>query len=623
MTATPDTPPPAPGAAAPGAAGRRAQAVVAALARAGRDEVWISRVPDDELQAAAAGVDARVAAGEPCPLAGLAFAVKDNIDVAGWPTTAGCPAFGSTPDTDAPAVRALLDAGALFVGKTNLDQFATGLVGTRSPYGAVRNAFSPAHISGGSSSGSAVAVALGLVDVALGTDTAGSGRVPAALNGIVGFKATRGVVSAAGVVPACRSFDCVTVFAPDVEQAERAVAVIGAFDPGDPGSRPAPADAPLGLPARPVVAHPSLEALDDLDPDRTALYRQALETLAAGGCRLVEIDLEPFLAAGALLYRGGFVAERHAAVGSWVDAHPDEVDPVVGSIITDAGSLTATALAADGERLAVLARRAGQALVEAGADSLVLPTAPFHPTIAEVAADPVGVNARIGRYTTFANLLDMCAVAVPAGRVGGLPFGVSLIGPAWSDRVQADLARMLEGSAPLAGERDPGAQARFPGVRLAVAGAHLSGQPLNHQLTDRGGRLVASTTTSADYRMVALATTPPKPGLVRVAPSGAGVDLPVGVSRPVGVSLPVEVWELPPAGFAAVVAGLPAPMVIGSVGLADGTHVAGFLCEPVAVEGAEDITASGGWLAYLAGRAPADSAPADAASAAGGGLAGV
>jgi allophanate hydrolase len=569
-------------------AAARAEAVLAAVARTQRDEVWICRVPDDEMIAAAAGVDARVAAGESCPLAGLAFAVKDNIDVAGWPTTAGCPAYAFTAEHDAPAVRALLEAGALFVGKTNLDQFATGLVGTRSPYGAVRNAVSPAHISGGSSSGSAVAVALGVVDVAIGTDTAGSGRVPAALNGIVGFKATRGLVSATGVVPACRSFDCVTVFAADVDLAERAIAVIGAFDPSDPESRLAPTDAPLGLPARPVVAHPPLGSLDDLDPERMALYEQALDTLAAGGCRLVEIDTEPFLAAGALLYRGGFVAERHAAVGAWVDAHPDDVDPVVGPIITAAGSLTATALAADGERLAVLARQAALALAEAGAHSLVLPTAPFHPTIAEVAADPVGVNARIGRYTTFANLLDMCAVAVPAGLAAGLPFGVSLIGPAWSDRVQADLARMLEGRPPLAGRRPSPAEARFPAVRLAVAGAHLSGQPLNHQLTDRGGRMVASTTTSADYRMVALATTPPKPGLVRVASSG-------------GTALPVEVWELPPAGFAAVVANLPAPMVIGSVGLADGTQVPGFLCEPLAVEGAEDITAYGGWLAYLSG----------------------
>jgi allophanate hydrolase len=573
--------------------------VAARIDRAERDEVWIHRVPAAELGLAAQEIDRRVAAGEELALAGLTFAVKDNIDVAGVPTTAGCPAFAYRPDASAPAVQALVDAGALFVGKTNLDQFATGLVGTRSPFGAVRNAVSPEYISGGSSSGSAVAVALGLVDFALGTDTAGSGRVPAALNGIVGVKPTRGLVSTTGVVPASRSCDCVSVLSATVSRGERVLAVMAGLDPADPRSRGFPPTAPVGLPERPVVAYADPGSLDDLDPARRRLYEEAVGKLEAAGCTPVAVSIETFLEAGQLLYRGGFVAERYAAVGAWVDQHPDEVDPVVGPIISAAGSLPAFLLAADIERVCGLKQTAEAVMAAVGAYSLLLPTAPFHPTIAEVAADPVGVNSRLGRYTTFVNLLDMCAVSVPAGRVDGLPFGVSFIGPAWSDLIQADLARKLEeGDAdgpPGSGDDDPPAtlgrrRVAPPTLRLAVVGAHLTGQPLNHQLTDRGARRVGSTTTAPEYHLYALATEPPKPGLVRVATGGAGAPI------------DVEVWELPPVGFADFVAAIPPPMVIGSVRLEDGTSAAGFLCEPIALEGAEDITAYGGWRAYLAGR---------------------
>jgi allophanate hydrolase len=560
---------------------------VARIDRAERDEVWIDRVELADLTASIGEFDGRVAAGEDLPLAGLTFAVKDNIDVAGTPTTAGCPGFAYRPAASAPAVQALLDAGALFVGKTNLDQFATGLVGTRSPYGPVRNAVSPDHISGGSSSGSAVAVALGLVDFALGTDTAGSGRVPAALNGIVGIKPTRGLLSTRGVVPASPSCDCVTVLSATVALGERALAVMAVPDPADPRSRPFPPTAPLGLPDRPVVAYADPGALDDLDPGRLGCYEGAVRRLEHAGCATVVVDPEPFLEAGRLLYQGGFVAERYVSVGGWIDGHLDEVDPVVGPIISGASAIPASRLAADIERLGVLKRMTEVALGAVGAHSLLLPTVPFHPTMAEVANDPIGLNSRLGRYTTFVNLLDLCAVAVPAARVAELPFGVSFIGPAWSDLLQSDLARMLEEPAP---DGPIGRPERLapPGVTIAVVGAHLTGQPLNHQLTDRGARRVRSTTTAAEYHLFALETVPPKPGLVRVAGAGSPIE--------------VEVWELPPIGFADFVATVAPPMVLGSVKLKDGTRVVGFLCEPIAIEGAQNITAHGGWRAYLADR---------------------
>jgi allophanate hydrolase len=560
--------------------------------QSGRDEVWISRVPLPDLGQAIEDLRIRVMAGADLPLAGLTFAVKDNIDVAGMPTTAGCPAFTYRPAGDAPAVRSLLDAGAVLVGKTNMDQFATGLVGTRSPYGAVRNAIATDRISGGSSSGSAVAVALGLVDFALGTDTAGSGRVPAALNGIIGMKPTRGLVSTSGVVPACRSLDCVSVFSPSLSVMERVLAVLAVPDPVDSRRRAIPPTAPLGPPARPTVGFAGSGALIDLDPGRRRLYQDAVQRLRDRGCNTVEIDLDPFLEAGQLLYQGAFVAERYAAVGPWVDAHLDAVDPVVGPLISAAGMIPASGLAADIDRLGQLAASTEAQLTAVGADSLILPTAPFHPTLAEVAEDPIGINSRLGRYTTFVNLLDLCALSVPAGTVEGLPFGVSLIGPAWSELVQIELGRRLEGDPPAndpAGTRpidQPGIAP--PSMALVVVGAHLSGQPLNHQLTDRGGRLARTTSTAPLYEFYVLETDPPKPGLVRL-----------GADRP-GFSIEVEVWDLPPVGFADLVASLPTPMAVGPVTLLDGSQVTGFLCEPVALVGASDITGYGGWRAYLA-----------------------
>jgi allophanate hydrolase len=566
-----------------------AERTLAALETSDRPEVWISRFEPGDVLARARRIDDAVAAGGDLPLAGLTFAVKDNIDVAGLPTTAGCPAYAYRPDTDAAAVRMLAGAGALCIGKTNLDQFATGLVGTRSPYGAVRNALDPRRIAGGSSSGSAVAVALGQVDVALGTDTAGSGRVPAALNGIVGLKATCGTVSTAGVVPACRSFDCVSIFARRIDTAEAVLAQLAGPQGFTPDRRVFPSDMPLAAPARPTIAVPHEEALGPLPPGWLDAFRSARAELESAGCALVSLDLEPFLRAGQLLYGGAFVAERHAAVGDFVDAHPDDIEPTVRGIISGAARFSGSDLVRDQAALAVLATAARSEWKLSGADALLLPTTTGHPTIEEVAADPVGVNIALGRFTTFLNMLDMCAVAVPAGSVGGLPFGVSCIGPAFSDLVLLDLARRLE-SPPSEGadrswQRARRARLSPPAIPIAVVGAHLTGQPLNAQLTDRGARLLGTARTAPCYRLHALATEPPKPGLRRVERDGSHIEL--------------EVWELAPSLFGDFVASVPAPMTIGKILLEDGSSVSGFLCEPLALGDAPDISAFGGWRRYL------------------------
>jgi allophanate hydrolase len=424
----------------------RVTAAYAAIGAAGRPEVWITLRPAADALAEAEAIDARTAAGDALPLAGLVAAVKDNIDVAGLPTTAGAPSYEYLPARDATAVARLRAAGAVVLGKTNLDQFATGLVGTRSPYGAVRSAWDPERISGGSSSGSAVAVALGLVDFSLGTDTAGSGRVPAALNGIVGLKPTRGVIPCTGVVPACRSLDCVTVFARSVSLARRAVAVMAGPDGADPlatllGNSPRGGwRLPDGGQARLAVPLPS--QLAGLADGWAAAFGAAVARLRAGGAEVVPVDIAPLLEAASLLYGGSFVAERYTAVGEHVREHAGliggDLDPVVATIILDAAKHTAADYFADRERLDRLAARAAGALD--GCDALLTPTTTLHPTIAEVRADPVGVNARLGTYTNFANLLDLASIAMPAGTVSGLPFGIMLTGPAGSDARLAEIA---------------------------------------------------------------------------------------------------------------------------------------------------------------------------------------
>ncbi|HEX4107297.1 MAG TPA: allophanate hydrolase [Solirubrobacteraceae bacterium] len=497
---------------------------------------------------------------------GLTVAVKDNIDVAGFPTTAACPAFAYAPARDADVVARLRAAGAAIVGKTNMDQFATGLVGTRSPYGVVRDVRRPAYVAGGSSSGSAVVVACGEVDAALGTDTAGSGRVPAAFAGIVGLKPTYGRVPTAGVVPACQSLDCVSVFARTVARAAEVLALIAV---------PLPVDAPLAAAGDPVVGVPGPTALAPLSRDARRAFAAAGERL---GARLVQVDAAPLLAAGELLYGGAFVAERYAAVGEFVTAHRAEVDPVVGSIIEAARGVAGWEFARDRARLARLAAEVDASL--AGVDALMMPTVPFQPTIAEVAADPVGVNARLGRYTSATNLLGQCAVAVPAGEADGGQFGVQLVAPAFHDWVVISLAARLLGESSV--------PAPCEGVALFVVGAHRSGQPLCGELLARGARLLGRRSTAPCYRLHALATAPPKPGLVRVADGGA--------------SIAGELWRLPAAGLASLLDELPAPMALGPVTLADGSTVVGFHCERVALEGAPDVSAFGDWLVYLASR---------------------
>ena len=571
-----------------------AERSLAAIETSDRPEVWISRFGADELLESGRRIDDAVSAGADLPLAGLTFAVKDNIDVEGLATTAACPAYAYRPASDAPAVRALVEAGALCVGKTNLDQFATGLVGTRSPYGAVRCAVDPRRIAGGSSSGSAVAVALGQVDVSLGTDTAGSGRVPAALNGIVGVKGTVGTVSTTGVVPACRSFDCVSVFAREISLAEAALAQLTGPRGAAPNRRAFPSDMPLAPPARPTVAVPDEDTLGPLRPGWNDAFRAACAGLESSGCALVRLDLGPFLLAGQLLYGGAFVAERHAAVGDFVDGHRADVDATVGAIISAAAGISASDLVDDQATLAVLAADARAEWKRAGADALLLPTTTGHPTIEEVAADPVGVNIALGQFTTFLNLLDMCAVAVPAGDVDGLPFGVSCIGPAFSDLVQLDLARRLEVRQHESPSRSWRSAHRGrlspPAVPIAVVGAHLTGQPLNGQLTDRGARLLGTARTAACYRLHALATEPSKPGLRRVERDGSHIQL--------------EIWELAPSRFGDFVASVSPPMAIGTVVLEDGSSVPGFLCEPVAFVDAPDISIYGGWRHFLESAVP-------------------
>ena len=568
----------------PGNSVGRVRAAYTAIHAASRPEIWITLRPADDALAEAAAIDARIAAGEPLPLAGLLTAVKDNIDVAGMPTTAGAPSFAYQPTADATAVARLRAAGVVVVGKTNLDQFATGLVGTRSPHGAVRNAWDPTRISGGSSSGSGVAVALGLVDLAIGTDTAGSGRVPAALNGVVGVKPTRGVIPCTGVVPACRTLDCVTVFARSLDLARRAVAVMGGPDGIDPqatllGDYPrgawrlpdggcAPAD------RAPRLAIPLPTQLDGLADGWAEAFAAAVDRLREAGVEAVSVDITPLLEAAALLYGGSFVAERYTAVGAHIAANiaaiGDGLDPVVAQIILEGADFTAAELFADAERLDGFAAQAAAALV--GFDALLTPTTTAHPTLAEVAADPIGVNSRLGRYTNFANLLDLASLAVPAGTVRGLPFGIMLTGPAGSDARLAEIAARYDQAA----------------VDLLVVGAHLSGQPLNHELIAAGGTLTGPVATAPHYRLFALDTTPPKPGLVRVTTDAAAG----------GASIAGEVWRLPATGFGRFTAGLAAPMAIGRVYLDDGRNVLGFLCEPAAVAGAADITSYGDWRAW-------------------------
>lgn len=550
------------------------------------DPAWIYVASETEVDSQLAALDK----AQDLPLYGIPFAVKDNIDVAGMPTTAACPAFAYVPSVDAASVAKLRAAGAIVMGKTNLDQFATGLVGTRSPYGTVPNTFNERYVSGGSSSGSASVVARGLVPFSLGTDTAGSGRVPAAFNNIVGLKPTKGRISTRGVVPACRSLDCISVFALTLADADTIAAVMSGFDSEDAYSRKAP-PAARHFPAKPRLGVP-------LAPDwfgdtvSAKAWDSTVEAVKNLGVEVVPVDFTPMFELAQLLYGGPWVAERHAAVGEFMSAHAEEMNPVVRGIIEQASRFSATdAFRAEYQRAALV--RTIQTRM-ATVDALLVPTAPHLPTIEQVEADPVLVNSQLGTYTNFVNLADCTALALPACiRDDGLPFGITLIAPAWQDNALVELGQRWLNSRKLylgATRRPTPLTQRRPEpppghVRLAVVGAHLSGMPLNYQLTERNARLVESTFTADNYRLYALPnTTPPKPGLVR---SGEGAEI------------VVELWDIPVDEFGSFVALVPAPLGIGTLTLHDNRQVKGFICEGAALEGARDITEFGGWRAYL------------------------
>jgi allophanate hydrolase len=558
----------------------RVAAAYARIAEVDRPEVWITLRSHEVLTAEAVELERRVAAGEQLPLAGLLLAVKDNVDVAGLPTTAACPEFAYEATDTATAVQRLVAAGALVLGKTNLDQFATGLVGTRSPYGAVRNGLHPELISGGSSSGSAVAVALGIADLAVGTDTAGSGRVPAALHGIVGIKATLGVIPAQGVVPACADYDAVTIFAADLDLAVIAAKTMAGKDSRDPRSREWPADVRLSASSEPQVATPRPEDLEPLSPAYRTAFAKTVAALRDQGLHLAEIDISPLLDAARLLYDGAIVAERYAAVGEFVDKGAPGLDHTVAGIVGAAKELDAHVFAQDLDTLA-RARSTATMLLD-GFDGLLLPTTTEHPSIAEVEADPLAINRRLGTYTNFCNLLDLAAVAIPGKPTAdGLPFGVTVVVPAFADQMAVDLAAHITGTpAPLLVDT---------GVPLAVFGAHLRGQPLHWQLEQLGARFAGEITTTDAYRLTALDTTPAKPGLVR---HGEGQGAPI-----LG-----ELFLVSPAGLGRFLAELPPPMALTSIDLSDGRAVTGFACSYDAAVAATDITRYGSWVAYLRDR---------------------
>jgi allophanate hydrolase len=588
------------------------EGVLDAIARAPERHVWISLLPREHVLETARSLEGR--APESLPLFGVPFAVKDNIDVAGIATTAACPAFAYTPSTSAPVVQRLIDAGAVPIGKTNLDQFATGLVGTRSPYGACLNSFNDAFISGGSSYGSAVAVASGLVSFSLGTDTAGSGRVPAAFNNLIGLKPSNGRLSTRGVVPACRSLDCVSIFALTAEDSARVLAVAEGYDAEDVYSQ-VTADVPLvssrdradprrGAEGKATEFRFGVPRADQLqffgDAEYARLFMEAGERLMNLGGRAVEIDFAPFRAIARLLYEGPWIAERYSAVGEFIERHAEAVDPVVRQLILGGGRISAAA-AFNGQHQLQALQRAAEA-VWRDVDVMLTPTTGTIYRIAQIETDPIRLNAHLGFYTNFVNFLGLAAVAVPAGfRRDGLPFGAMLVGRPWTDidllalaarlqRAGLDSAGALKTALPTDSNASAfGSRVAPARIPVAVCGAHMTGLPLNSQLTERGAEFVERTHTATTYRFYALPGGPPfRPGLVRVTTGGASIE--------------VEVWSVPAEHFGTFVAGIPAPLGIGKVELANGTLVPGFLCESHAVTQAEDITHLASWRTYLASR---------------------
>jgi allophanate hydrolase len=556
--------------------------------------IFISLRDENQALAEAEALSAKDAAQ--LPLYGIPVAVKDNIDVAGLPTTAACPAFTYMPAHDATAVARLRAAGAIVIGKTNLDQFATGLVGVRSPYGIPNNPLRGDLIPGGSSSGSAVAVSAGLVPLALGTDTAGSGRVPAMLNNIVGLKPSLGLISTAGVVPACRTLDCVSVLSLTVDDAITALNAMAGPDGADPYSRNRPLTQMAPFPANLRLAVPrSGQLIFFGDKASEKAYGDALRRWTALGATLVEFDLEPFYETARLLYEGPWIAERYLVIRDLLASSADAIHPVTREIIIAGARPSAADTFAALYRLQALRKVAERAF--AGLDALVLPTAPTAYSTAQVLANPIELNSRLGTYTNFVNLLDLCGLALPAAiRPDHIPFGITLLAPAGRDAQLASIGRVFHADTKLpmgaGGAPQPPLAAVPAGVSgdeiaIAVVGAHLSGMALNGELKALGGRLVEATRTAPDYRLYALPTTPPKPGMLRVE---AGT----------GSSIELEVWALAAAAFGKFVAAVPPPLSIGTVRLADGRTVKGFIVEAADVDGARDISAFSGWRAFVA-----------------------
>ncbi len=544
---------------------------------------FISVKPQADALAEAIALEAAGPAGK--PLYGLTFAVKDNIDVAGLDTTAACPAFAYRPARSAFAVAKLEAAGAIVIGKTNLDQFATGLVGVRSPYGVPRNVLRADLIPGGSSSGSAVAVAAGIVDFSLGTDTAGSGRIPAGMNGIVGLKPTLGLLSSSGMVPACRTLDTISVFARDVDLAVRVTDVASGYDPADPYARRMPSPSLGALPARIRVGiSPPAQRKFFGDSAAEAAYAADLDRLTSLGAELVELDFEPLHAVARLLYEGPWVAERYAATKPLIESDPDAFHPITRKIIGGARGLTAIATFEAMYKLAALKRQTAPIFDKV--DCLAVATVPRMYTTAEVEADPIALNSNLGSYTNFVNLLDLAAISVPVGtRSDGLPSSLTLVGRAGTDGYLASIGAALTGRSPALPVRATAGR-----IEIAVVGAHLSGLPLNQELTGLGATFIRDVETIADYRLYALpGTVPAKPGLLRV---GKGD----------GAAIKAEIWSLDAAGFGNFVSRIPAPLGIGTIAFADGTSAKGFLAEAEALKGADDISSFGGWRAFLAAR---------------------
>ena len=557
--------------------------------------IFIALRDEKEAMAEAENLSRQDAAG--LPLLGVPVAVKDNIDAAGMQTTAACPAFAYRPAQDATVVARLRAAGAIIIGKTNLDQFATGLVGVRSPYGIPVNPVRRDLVPGGSSSGSAVAVAAGLVPLALGTDTAGSGRVPAMLNNIVGLKPSLGLLSTAGVVPACRTLDCVSVFSLTVDDAVTALKAMAASDAGDPFSRDRLLGSMTAFPGKLRLGVPRNGQLIFFG-DRLAekAYGEALQRWSALGAELIEFDLEPFYETARLLYEGPWVTERYLVIRDLLERSPEAVHPVTREITAAGSRISAADTFTALYRLQALRSVAARTLAEL--DAMVLPTAPTAYTTEQVLANPIELNSRLGTYTNFVNLLDLCGLALPgAMRADGIPFGITLLAPAGRDAFLASIGRVFHADTRLAvgakGLAQPPLVPLPPlsddEIALAVVGAHLSGMALNGELKALGARLLEETATAPDYKLYALDTTPPKPGMLRVV---AGT----------GTAIKLELWALSAASFGKFVAAIPPPLSIGTVRLADGRGIKGFIVEPAAVGGARDISSFGGWRAFVASR---------------------